>query len=746
MKRWGRWISPIAIIVFGLAIYSNNYNCGWHFDDLSYIVNNPTIRSLSDIRSIWERLTAPGRTLVLYSFALNYHFGKTDVFGYHVVNNLIHIITSLGVWWLARLIFATPNLVKNKLCRRREWAALFVALIFAAHPIQTQAITYICQRFASMATMFYVLCVASYLRGRLYPSGRWLFFLLSGLFAVCGMFSKQITITIPLAIAMIEWIFLQPDVRLRDLCRKIKWRYVLPVLGFLLIVPALYAFDIRGILSIYHASSGSYRGEPVDSYHYFLTQSRVILTYLRLLFVPIGQNLLYDFQMSKSWFEPRTLGAFLLLGCMLVSALRIRVRHRVMTFGILWFFLTLLVESSIIPIRHVIFEHRVYLPSVGFSFFIVGVMYALINADRKRQITLLIIIFTLGFLTFQRNKVWKDELTLWADVKAKSPHKMRPYLNTGIAYSERGEFDKAIYEFNRALEKNPRSIMVMNNKGVLYTKTHQFDFAIAEFNRALELSEDWPEVWNNRGDAYRHKKDYQRALDDYNVALDKKPEQYRTLSNRGVVLTHLGRYQEALEDFNAAIAVDPDFIEAYQNRGNLFGMLKRYEEAAADFTRVIQANPEVPEIYNNRGNAYRKLKEDDKALADYNRALELRPDFAEALNNRGIMYRNQKDYDRALLDYNRAIELDPNYLSALNNRANLYKLMNRNDLSIKDFNRAIGISPQTPYLYYNRAKLWIAQKNFNHALKDAERAKALGYGPAVDLVERLIQFRNAQKK
>lgn len=741
---WFHLAAAVVIIVsVGLLAYANNYHNGWHFDDQSYIVQNPTIRSLENFGGMWDRLSAPGRVVVLYSFALNYHFGGTDVFGYHVVNNLIHVTTAVFVFGLVWMLMAAPRLAGTPLAAGRWLIALFTALIFVSHPLQTQAVTYICQRFASLATMFYVMSVFLYLCGRLRRRGSVAFFIAAAVTAVLGMFSKQIVITLPFVIVMIEWLFFGTFAA-RGGRIRIPWKVVVPLLALFLIIPSLYSFRVGNILSIKHKSSGSFRGELINNRSYPLTQLRVIPTYMRLLVWPVGQNLLYDFQTSKSLAEPRTLAGLLLIAGLLALGVALRRRHPLAAFGILWFFVTLSVESSVIPIRHVIFEHRVYLPSVGFSLLAAALIYQWSRSPRRAAAVLSVLVLTLAVLTFERNKVWRDELTLWEDVKKKSPHKMRPYLNTGIAHSDNGDYERAIADFKVALEKVPNSIMALNNLGITYTRQRRFEEAVAVFDQALAINDRWEEVWNNRGDVFRHRGEYQEALADYNRALDINPRRYRTLSNRGVVLAHLGREEEALGDFRRSLEIAPGFVEAHQNRGNLLGRMRRYEEAIADFTVVIRSNPRIPQIFNNRGNAYRRLKKYQEALSDYNRAIELDPEFAEAYNNRGVVYRQLGQVPLALQDYDRALALDPRYVTAYNNRGNLHKVAGRYRAALEDFNTALKIEPENQYVYFNRAKTHLSRRDFESALRDAEISRHLGYRQAGSFINNLKQVMHAR--
>ena len=594
--RWRILLAVALIVAVGLLAYANNYQNGWHFDDQSYIVQNSTIRSLDNFKEMWHNLSAPARVVVLYSFALNWHFGQDDVTGYHIVNNLIHVITAGFVFGLVWLLLDTPAMQGTRLARRRWWVALFAGLIFVSHPLQTQAVTYICQRFASMATMFYAAGLFFYLRARLQPRGGAGFFVLAGLAAVVGMFSKQIVITLPVAVLIVEWLFFR-SFSSRDGQRwRVPWKVMIPVVAFLLIIPSLYSFRVGGILSIKHKSSGSYRGELINNQTYPLTQLRVIPTYMRLLVLPVQQNLLYDFRISKSLTEPKTFGGLVLILACIGLGFACRRKYPLFAFGLFWFFLTVSVESSFIPIRHVVFEHRVYLPSIGFAILVAGLVFQFVRRPQQATALLSVMVVTLGVMTWERNKIWRDEFTLWEDVKAKSPHKMRPYLNTGIAHSEQGNFEQAIADFQIALEKVPNSIMALNNLGVTYTKMRRYDEALAAYDKALAINPKWEEVWNNRGDVFRHRKQYAEALKNYNRALEINDRMFRTLSNRGVVLAHLGRDEEALGDFQLSLKIAPGICGGpsepgqfagkdaplQRSGGRFFDCHRRYAERAGD--------------------------------------------------------------------------------------------------------------------------------------------------------------------
>ncbi len=378
-------LSLLAIIILGTIIYSNTFDASWHFDDHTAILENYGIRNLKET----ALAVGASRWIGFTTFALNYHFGKLDVLGYHLVNICIHLLNAILVYFLVLLTLKTPCLKDSSLSRYSASLSLASALIFVAHPIQTQAVTYIVQRFASLATLFYLLSLVFFIKARLYNSEGKIFYSLphlgcylgSLLAAFLAMKTKEITITLPAIILLYEFCFFSPS--LRALTKKLV--YLIPFLLTFFIIPVgRYGIGLFGISSgtfIGIAEIGDVIGDAtqettaISRTDYLLTQFSVIATYIRLLLFPVNQNLDYDYPISHTLFEFPTIFSFLFLVSTVIFGVWMFKKSRLISFGIFWFFITLSVESSIIPIRDVIFEHRVYLPSVGFFMFLVVAIY-----------------------------------------------------------------------------------------------------------------------------------------------------------------------------------------------------------------------------------------------------------------------------------------------------------------------------------------------------------------------------------
>ena len=359
-----------ALLLLGAIIYSDTFHSSFHFDDTSSILENFSIRNILNLKAIWN--SWPTRFITYVSLAFNYCLGRFNVLGYHIFNFLVHLSASIMVWWFTLLTFSTPVMHEKKITKHARLIAFFASLVFLAHPIQTQAVTYVIQRAASLTTLFYLVCLCLYIKSRLL---QWeedniiasrLFYCGSLIAAVMAMFTKEIAITLPFTVIFYEYCFLRRR-------KRFYWKSALPLLSTIFIIPLTMfltkSADFIGMRRVQEHTSG------ISPWQYIFTQFSVIVTYIRLLLIPINQNLDYDYHIAKSLLEIPTLASLILLVLILIIVIRIFPKYRLISFGIFWFFLTLLPESSVIPIGDVIFEHRLYLPMVGFSLFLASGIY-----------------------------------------------------------------------------------------------------------------------------------------------------------------------------------------------------------------------------------------------------------------------------------------------------------------------------------------------------------------------------------
>ncbi|ABS24890.1 Tetratricopeptide TPR_2 repeat protein [Anaeromyxobacter sp. Fw109-5] len=506
---------PLAVVwLLALLAYSSSFTGAFVFDDLHHVRDNLAIRDLGAFLSWSGYELAPQRYVGYVTFAVNYALGKLNPLDYHVVNFLIHAINAGLVYGLVLLCFRTPRLCGSAVAGSAQAIAFFAAAVFATHPVQTQAVTYVVQRFTSLATLFYLLTVVLFLRWRLArergdASRTKHVALYAGVLAsaVLAMKTKEIAFTAPIAVVLCELSFFGPS----------SWRrrlFLVPIAATILIIP----FTMLGpaLTSPAAIAQATRVQTTLSRLDYLLTQAPVIATYLRLLVWPAGQNLDHDFPLAHALLEPRVLAATLLLAA-LASVAALLYRHtsaradgrpldpaaRLAGFGIAWFFLALAVESTLVPIVDVIYEHRVYLPSVGL-FCGAGVLVALglhrlqpRHAARGLVVGAAVVAVVLGAATFKRNRAWASELSIWSDAAEKSPNKSRPHLNLGTVLVQAGRLEDGSVALRRAVECDPASFYARAQLGAALLSLGRMGEAEGELREAVRLAPRDPEALFN---------------------------------------------------------------------------------------------------------------------------------------------------------------------------------------------------------------------------------------------------------
>lgn len=619
-----RWLAVGLLVLVAWAGYANSFRAEFHFDDYTYIVNKPELRDIGDWRSVYRALGHPSRFITFYTFAINYHFHDYDVFGYHLVNWLIHLANGVLVWIVMELLWHTPCLTGILSPRRKFVTSLLAALIFTAHPLQTEAVTYVVQRFTSLATLFYLGAVASYLRGRLSQGrGSWGCYAVFALCTLLGMFTKQICFTIPVMI-----LFLELSCFGRSGEERRRYVRLLPVLGLmLLIIPSFFRFNAGEILGR-EVPSRSHTGETLNGYTYALTQTRVVPTYLRLFVWPRGQTLDYDFPSSRRWYELKVVAGLLLLLGWSAVAWAVRRTKPWVAVGTAWFFITIAVTSSVIPIPHVIFEHRMYLPSVGLCLLCAAGLGGLIRNDRHLISAGAVLVAVLTLLTYQRNAVWRTEAALWADIINKAPGKLRAYNNLGMAELQEGRAAESLVYFDQALARNPGAGRVYNNRGLAYLALGDEERALADFSKAIALFE---------GSRAYHEGLYKRIW-------------AQIYFNRGHLRLKRGEETAGREDLLAALQIDPRHPAALYALGSWHERAGEYEAAAEYYRRLLDVDPRHTQALTAFGYLLQAKGDDRGSLEYFNRALRQDPLQAEALFFRAISRYNLKDTAGARAD------------------------------------------------------------------------------------------------
>ncbi|MCI5181661.1 MAG: hypothetical protein D3921_03915 [Candidatus Electrothrix sp. AW1] len=461
------------------------------------------------------------------SFALNWYVGQDNVFGYHIVNIIIHILTA---WFL----FLTLHLLLH-IHYKKEYppqfftaAALLAALLWALAPIQTQAVTYIIQRMASMAAMFTIISLYSYLRGR---TGKkiWFFISLLAYFAAIG--SKENALLLPLSLLLIEISFFRHRFTKQHIGIFLFATVTVVICIFLLLRYGLNPSVFR--LSNPLSFLDGYDSRSFTFIERILTQPRIVLMYLLQIFLPNTEwlSIEHDITFSTSLLTPwTTLPAILTIFLLIVASLVFLKKYPLICFPVLFFFLNHSAESTILPLEF-IFEHRNYLPSfflfLPISIFVAHVLY---NSDSinlssfGRTAVISCATFFLiicGHATYTRNAVWATEETLWNDVIRKAPNSARAAHNLGRWYRQFGQYRHAYYFFQLAYQNsNTAASPEMSKKAALNGLASvsymlgDYKHSLQYFDQCLKIDENDEACLKNRALAYLQLGQPQQALDD----------------------------------------------------------------------------------------------------------------------------------------------------------------------------------------------------------------------------------------
>lgn len=623
-RKW-RFLSPRHIIavalIAGVALvaYSNTFYAPFQFDDRPNIINNPNIQ----IKVFsWDRMEQlikntykeSIRIFSYFTLALNYYFGEFDVFGYHLVNFIIHVASGIFLYRFVLLTFGLPSL-KERYQSISYKVALFTSLIFISHPIQTQSVTYIVQRMTSLAGMFYLLAMVLYIKGRM-SSGRTKYFYFPGLLVayLLGVFSKENAAILPFFIALYEFYFF----RNLDLSPRGK-KIIILLGGFLLGLLAL-GFLLWGKRYIELTIAG-YQYRTFTLSERVLTQFRVVLYYLTLLIYPHPSrlNLDYDFPTSTTILDPlTTLISIIIVAGLLGYSFWIAKKNRLISFFILWYFGNLVIESSIFPLE-MAYEHRLYLPAVG-PFVLFGLLAvrgiekfkAKIKVEKKilmnersmvkglkphstEIVVLILVVLFLSVGTYWRNKIWNNQIELWTDCVNKSPRKARPHVNLGFAYYESGEYEKAFNVTQRAIQIDPKYANAFHNLGIIYQKMGDLNQAIAMVKKSLEIDPTLTMALYSLGAIYLENKQYVEASETLGLFLKVYP--YFPDAHNVLAITYAAQKQfpKAIEEFEWELRVNPYNTLTHLNLGQIYWYEFQNKQKAVYHLKVaLMLDPFLP--------------------------------------------------------------------------------------------------------------------------------------------------------
>jgi len=613
----------VVLLIIILLSYSNTFNASWHFDDEPNILDRKALHltelSWSNIKQTFFQGTKLYRPISCFSFGANYFFGETNVFGYHLVNIIIHFLSS---FFLYIFIYQTLHLpsVSKKYRQHSYFISLLAAILWASNPANTQAVTYIVQRMASMAGMFYITTMFFFLKGRTSKKNKLkgLYFTICIFTALLSFGSKENTIVLPISLLMYE-ILLINGTTFRGWIIKNKI-FLITAIFFVLAVTVFY-------ITMINSNPISFMG-AYDKYRVFslkerlLTEPRIIIFYITLLLYPDPNrlSLSHDIHFSQSLFNPlTTVFSILLIATLIIVAFAISKKHPLLSFSILFFFLNHIVESTFLPLE-LIYEHRNYIPSMFlFIPFVIFLLFLLEYFSNKLLIRSLLIVSAVLFIvsqghaTYIRNFAWKTEESIWFDGIEKYPDFWRPYLNLGSFYMKKNMPEKALdlfrqAEFKRHSVNSGDKHLTYFNIGVAYQKMGENEKAFQYYLKAEKIYSIYSNTHVNKAVILTEKGYFEDAHIELKKAIQCDRNNPQAYINFGILLLKKGQIKEAIDKLEIAKRLAPNDILTLKSLGYAYLKLSQYGKATALFTRVKDLTPYdsnillfLSEIYSIKG-------------------------------------------------------------------------------------------------------------------------------------------------
>jgi protein O-mannosyl-transferase len=375
-SKWYNLFAFAMIAALILIAYSNTFTSAFHFDDTPSIVENGGIRRLT-----WDSFISQfsgTRPIVNLSLLFNYQLSGMNVVGWHIFNIGFHIANSIFVYLFILWTLNLPSLYARYGGVRAKRMALFGSLLFALHPIQTESVTYIISRTELLATFFYLATFLFFIKG--VKSRKFSHYIGCFFMSLLAMGSKEWAVTLPAMLFLYDFLFIAEGKIQTVLTRSMV--YILVALPWGYVAYNLTSSKLSG------AGFGISGQNGITPWTYWLTSLNVMWTYIRLLILPINQNLDYSYHHAMTLFEFPTLLSFLGHICVVVASIWFYVKRKwtLLPFGAAWFYITLSPTQSFVPILDVIFEHRLYLPSIGFFIFFLAAFEALFDWMEKKKV------------------------------------------------------------------------------------------------------------------------------------------------------------------------------------------------------------------------------------------------------------------------------------------------------------------------------------------------------------------------
>lgn len=599
-----RVVSYLLLILISAIPYLNTLKGSFVYDDSEMVLENRNVKGNTTLQQIFfdkKVMTFSGeiyRPLRDISYRIDYLIGGKEPFVYHASNVILHIFATISAYWFLVLLFKGGSV------------PLMAAVIFAVHPLHTESVAWVKGRDDILFSIFYLLSFGMYIKHE--SVGGWkrvIYFLASISLFILSLFSKELAVTLPLTIFLYQVIF-----------KRIRYLMLVPFI----IISAAY-IGLRTYVLGQVAQQGFWGGGVVPN---LLTMTKGFAQYIRLSFMPVSQCADYFSFPISTGFDQAVLCSIALLSLIVICLLY--SQNKFILWGGLFFFVSLLPVSNIIPIKIIIAERFLYLPLLGYCIVIASIVTMMPISNLTRKIFGLVFISVLMFVTLQRNFVWSDEYSLWSDTLKKAPSNARAHYGMGTAYAYQGRLGEAIREFKESIRLAPLYPDPFNALGLAYYKKKMVEDAALQYKKALEIDSSHRDARYNLALLYQEQGMMDEPITEYNEILQRHPDDFDSLNNLGLAYFRKGMFAEAIEQYKKVINIDPQPVGAYNNMGMVYAVMGQENEAMRWFNKALSIDPDSAETHYNLGFIYQNQEKRYEAVEAYRKAVKIRPDYNEA--------------------------------------------------------------------------------------------------------------------
>lgn len=618
---------PLAaglLLLLALAAYGHALRAPFVFDDPAAIATAARLIRDRDPFAVFRSGADPGETLrgrplLALSFAVNYAFGADRPWGYRATNVGLHVLAALTLWGIVRRTLATCRL-NSPAARDASALGLAAAALWLAHPLQTQAVTYVVQRAEALSALFVLLTLYCHVRARDATRARaWRTAAIAS--ALLGMATKETAAVAPLLVWLYDWTFGAA----RPSAPTPWWYWPGLASGWLMLAALVASTGGRGGTAGFDS--------PIGPATYFLTQLHAIPHYLALALWP--HPLVFDYgtwvvaRLGDVW--PQAL-ALLALAAVTVHGIARRTAAGFFGGGGL---VLLAPSSSFVPIAsQTMAEHRVYLALATLA---APAVFALHHALGRRSFPVLAALaLVLAGHTHLRNTSYASESRLWAETAARRPQNARAHHNLGVARLRAGDFSAAAAHLETAARHDPASAEIHYDRGLCLQRLGRPADAAEHYRRALALRPS-AAAHNNLGATLLALDRAAEAAGQFRAALALDPTFAEAQANLADALLRAGDAPAARGHALEAARLKPGFAEAHFHAGNAAAATGQLEAARRHYEDALRLAGDDPRLHNNLGNVLLELDQPAQAIASYERALRLQPDFIDPRRNLALL-------------------------------------------------------------------------------------------------------------